>query len=91
MDALQERLRVSVQLEEEMQVQAAAIEAARGNVEHHYNYICSLFQDFMTRCALILPVPTCCPEEQTIAIRAASTGALVHSGVKDASQETTDR
>lgn len=53
---VQERLRVSIQLEEEMQVQAAAIEAARGNVEHHYNYICSHFQDFMTKCA-----PSCQP------------------------------
>lgn len=51
MGVVQERLRVSVQLEEEMQVQAAAIEAARGNVEHHYNYICSHFQDFMTKYA----------------------------------------
>ncbi|CAL8460904.1 g435 [Coccomyxa elongata] len=49
LDAIHERLRVSIQLEEEMQVQAAAIEAARGNVEHHYNYICSHFQDFMTK------------------------------------------
>ncbi|BDA42038.1 Autophagy-related protein 11 [Coccomyxa sp. Obi] len=49
LNAIHERLRVSVQLEEEMQVQAAAIETARGNVEHHYNYICSHFQDFMTK------------------------------------------
>jgi hypothetical protein len=43
----QERLREAVRLAEEMQIQAMAIEAARGNVEHHYAYISTHFQDFM--------------------------------------------
>ena len=32
-------------------MQAAAIEAARANVEHHYAYICTHFQTFMDRWA----------------------------------------
>ncbi len=44
---VQERLGQAARLAEEMQVQAMAIEAARGNVEHHYSYICTHFQDFM--------------------------------------------
>lgn len=47
----QERLRDAEQLAQEMAVQASAIEAARGNVEHHYAYICTHFQDFMHGCA----------------------------------------
>ncbi|EIE22022.1 hypothetical protein COCSUDRAFT_48029 [Coccomyxa subellipsoidea C-169] len=46
-EAIQERLRDAEQLAQEMAVQASAIEAARGNVEHHYAYICTHFQDFM--------------------------------------------
>jgi hypothetical protein len=37
-----------------MGVQAAAIEAARANVEHHYAYICTHFQTFMDGCRLCL-------------------------------------
>lgn len=47
MRAAQERLEEAARMAEEMWVQAAAIEAARGNVEHHYNYICAHFQDFI--------------------------------------------
>ena len=44
---MQERLREAARLAQEMAVQAAAIEAARSNVEHHYAYICTHFKDFM--------------------------------------------
>ena len=44
---MQERLREAARLAQEMAVQAAAIEAARSNVEHHYSYICTHFKDFM--------------------------------------------
>lgn len=37
-------------------MQAMAIEAARGNVEHHYAYICTHFQDFMRGCVCHLNI-----------------------------------
>ena len=46
---MQARLAECARLAEEMGVQAAAIEAARANVEHHYAYICTHFQTFMDR------------------------------------------
>ena len=46
----QARLAECARLAEEMGVQAAAIEAARANVEHHYSYICAHFQAFMDGC-----------------------------------------
>lgn len=49
---MQARLGEGARLAEEMQVQAMAIEAARGNVEHHYAYICTHFHDFMHGCVL---------------------------------------
>lgn len=47
MHCLQERLSEAARLAQEMAVQAAAIEAARSNVEHHYTYICTHFREFM--------------------------------------------
>ena len=47
MHCLQERLSEAARLAQEMAVQAAAIEAARSNVEHHYTYICAHFREFM--------------------------------------------
>ena len=38
---------MAAHLAQEMTVQAAAIEAARSNVEHHYSYICTHFKEFM--------------------------------------------
>lgn len=38
---------MAAHLAQEMTVQAAAIEAARSNVEHHYSYICTHFREFM--------------------------------------------
>ena len=37
------------QLVSEQEVQALAIDAARVNVEHHYQYICGSYGDFMDR------------------------------------------
>jgi len=47
---LQERLSEAARLAQEMAVQAAAIEAARSNVEHHYSYICTHFKEFTSWC-----------------------------------------
>ena len=47
MHCLQGRLSEAARLAQEMAVQAAAIEAARSNVEHHYTYICTHFREFM--------------------------------------------
>ena len=48
---LHERLREAARLAQEVAVQAAAIEAAMSNVEHHYSYICTHFKDFTAWCA----------------------------------------
>ena len=48
MRCLQDRLSEAARLAQEMSVQAAAIEAARSNVEHHYSYICTHFKEFMS-------------------------------------------
>lgn len=54
----QERISQAAQLAQEMAVQAAAIEAARSNVEHHYSYICTHFKEFIAWCA---PAHCNCP------------------------------
>ncbi len=45
---MQERLAQAARLAQEMSVQAAAIEAARSNVEHHFSYICAHSKEFMS-------------------------------------------
>lgn len=48
-DTSQQRLQSCRQLLSEQEVQARAADAARANVEAHYKYICSAYQEFMDR------------------------------------------
>ena len=48
--AVQARLARCRQLLSEQEVQARAADAARANVEAHYNYILTAYQNFLDKC-----------------------------------------
>ena len=47
MEVSQQREAICRQLLSEQEVQAMSIDAARMNVEHHYQYIARAFEEFM--------------------------------------------